>query len=306
MCYHCLSGAQNIAMKNTVHTDFLNYLRVERGLSANTLSAYKLDLHKLENYAASLQKEITTLGREDLISFIKHLHLNNLDSRSVARILVTVRNLFKFLLLDNRIKRDPTANLEVPKAWQSLPRFLISEEIERLLQGPDLSTNLGIRDKAMLELLYATGLRVTELVSVRESDINLDAGFMTTLGKGSKERLIPIGRSALDWTQRYLAIRPALLSGKRSPYLFVNARGGRLSRQAFWKLIVGYGEKAMIGHITPHLLRHSFATHLLENGADLRSVQMMLGHSDIGTTQIYTHVTNERLKEIYRKCHPRA
>jgi integrase/recombinase XerD len=293
-------------MGDDIESDFLSFVRVERGLSANTLAAYKLDLQKLRNYAKGIGKEILTLGREDLIRFIKHLHESNLDSRSIARILVTVRNLFKFLLLDNRIKRDPSANLDVPKAWQSLPRFLISEEVTRLLESPDVSTDLGIRDKAMLELLYATGLRVTELVSLRESDLNLDAGFLVTLGKGSKERLIPIGRTAIDWINRYLAIRPTLLGRKRTAHFFLSARGGPISRQVFWKLITAYGEKAQIGHITPHLLRHTFATHLLENGADLRSVQMMLGHSDIGTTQIYTHVTNERLKEIYRKFHPRA
>ncbi|HEY6331594.1 MAG TPA: site-specific tyrosine recombinase XerD [Blastocatellia bacterium] len=293
-------------MANNLETDFLNFLRVEKGLSANTLSAYKQDLQKLRNFATGIGKEILTLSREDLIRFIKHLHESNLDSRSIARILVTIRNLFKFLLLDNRIKRDPSANLDVPKAWQSLPRFLIAEEVIRLLETPDASTDLGVRDKAMLELLYATGLRVTELVSVRETDINLDAGFLVTLGKGNKERLIPIGRTAVEWLTRYLAIRPGLVKRKRTPHLFLSTRGGPISRQVFWKLITAYGEKAQIGHITPHLLRHSFATHLLENGADLRSVQMMLGHSDIGTTQIYTHVTNERLKEIYRKFHPRA
>jgi integrase/recombinase XerD len=293
-------------MKNKIEDDFLNFLRVERGLSANTLSAYKLDLEKLQRFATVIQKEIVTIERQDLIRFVKHLHGTGLDSRSVARVLVTVRNLFKFLLLDSRIKRDPSANLDVPKAWQSLPRFLITEEVERLLDSPDTSTNLGIRDRAMLEVLYATGLRVTELVSLKEADVNLDAGFLTTLGKGSKERLVPVGKSAIEWAVRYLAIRPALLSGKRTTYLFLNSRGLPISRQAFWKLISFYGEKAKLGHITPHLLRHSFATHLLENGADLRSVQMMLGHSDIGTTQIYTHVTNERLREIYLKYHPRA
>jgi len=293
-------------MKDRIQDDFLSYLRVERGLSANTINAYKLDLDKLRRYLTGIEKEILTAEREDLIHFVKHLHSTGLDSRSIARILVTVRNLFKFLLLDNRIKRDPSANIDVPKAWQSLPRFLIQEEIERLLETPDISTNLGLRDRAMLELLYATGLRVTELVSVKEADLNLNAGFLTTLGKGSKERLVPIGKSAIRWVSQYVAIRHTLLAPRGSAYLFLTAKGRPLSRQAFWKLITAYGEKANIGHITPHLLRHSFATHLLENGADLRSVQMMLGHSDIGTTQIYTHVTNERLKEVYLKYHPRA
>jgi integrase/recombinase XerD len=209
-------------------------------------------------------------------------------------------------LLDGHLKRDPSANLESPKSWQSLPKFLISEEVEKLLASPDISTITGVRDKAMLEVLYATGVRVSELVTLKLSDVNADLGLLVTLGKGSKERTVPMGQSAVRWVRRYLSVRPKLLGGKESPLLFLTSKGHQISRQAFWKLIVNYGENAGIGHITPHLLRHSFATHLLENGADLRSVQMMLGHSDISTTQIYTHITNERLREIYRKFHPRA
>lgn len=293
-------------MARDIESLFLNYLRVERGLSQNSLIAYRNDLDKIVGFATSIGKDLLTLERDDLARFIKHLNETGLEPKSIARVLVTVRNLYKFLLLDGYIKRDPSANLESPKSWQSLPKFLIAEEVERLLDGPDVSTQLGLRDKAMLEVLYATGLRVTELVSLKLSDLNLDMGFLITLGKGSKERTVPLGQSAINWTKKYLSVRAKILGQKDSSYLFITLKGQPLTRQSFWKLIVSYGEKAKIGHITPHLLRHSFATHLLENGADLRSVQMMLGHSDISTTQIYTHVTKERLKEIYKKYHPRA
>jgi integrase/recombinase XerD len=238
--------------------------------------------------------------------FIQHLHQTGLEARSIARVMVTTRSFFKYLLLDGILKRDPSENLESPKSWQSLPKFLLPDEVERLLDAPDLATDTGLRDKAMLEVLYATGLRVSELVNLKREDLNLDLGYLITLGKGSKERTVPLGQSAIGWARKYLAVRLRLLGNKSSALMFVTPRGVPLTRQAFWKLIVGYGEQAKIGHITPHLLRHSFATHLLENGADLRSVQMMLGHSDISTTQIYTHITNERLKQIYKKFHPRA
>ena len=293
-------------MAGRIDESFLDYLRVERGLSQNTLIAYRNDLEKLSRFADDLGKSLLTIERDDLKKFIQHLHTAGLEARSIARALVTVRSLYKFLVLDGHLKRDPSANLDTPKSWQSLPKFLISEEVDRLLDSPDVEADQGLRDKAMLEILYATGLRVSELVGLKLSDLNLDLGFVLTLGKGSKERTVPLGQSAINWTRKYLIARSRLLGKKSSPFLFINAKGQPLSRQAFWKLIVGYGEKAGIGHITPHLLRHSFATHLLENGADLRSVQMMLGHSDISTTQIYTHITNERLREVYKKFHPRA
>jgi len=293
-------------MARDIEASFFNYLRVERGLSANTLTAYRTDLEKLTQFAASIGKDLVSLEREDLTKFLQHLHGLGLEPRSIARVLVTIRGLCKYLVLDGILKRDPSANLESPKSWQSLPKFLIPEEVERLLEAPNVSNDLGLRDKAMLEVLYATGVRVSELVSIKVEDVNLDLGFILTLGKGSKERTVPLGKSAINWIRRYMAIRPRLVGKNSSPFLFVTGKGVPLTRQSFWKLIVSYGEKARIGHITPHLLRHSFATHLLENGADLRSVQMMLGHSDISTTQIYTHITNERLKQIYKQFHPRA
>jgi integrase/recombinase XerD len=286
---------------------FLSYLRVERGLSSNTLIAYRNDLAKLSSFAKERGKETELLGATELVDFVKSLSKRGLDPKSISRAIVTVRGLFKYLVQDGHLKIDPSANLESPKSWQSLPKFLASEEVERLLSSPGISTAIGIRDKAMLEVLYATGLRASELVGLSISSINLDAGFLTVFGKGGKERAVPLGQTAIDWTRKYFAIRSRLMPrGKSSTALFVSDRGEPLTRQTFWRIIVGYGEQAGIGHITPHLLRHSFATHLLENGADLRSVQMMLGHSDISTTQIYTHITNERLREIYKKFHPRA
>jgi integrase/recombinase XerD len=293
-------------MARDIEAAFLNYLRVEKGLSQNTLTAYGSDLEKLSRFASSIGKEFVSIERDDLAQFLQHLHHSGLEPRSIARVLVTIRGLYKFLVLDNILKRDPTSNLESPKSWQSLPKFLLPEEVDRLLEAPDLSSDVGLRDKAMLEMLYATGLRVSELVAVKVEDLNLDLGFLLTLGKGSKERTVPLGKSAINWVRRYLAVRPRFTKNASTPFLFVRSKGSPISRQVFWKLIVSYGEKAKIGHITPHLLRHSFATHLLENGADLRSVQMMLGHSDISTTQIYTHITNERLKQIYKQFHPRA
>jgi integrase/recombinase XerD len=286
---------------------FLSYLRVERGLASNTLSAYRNDLAKLSLFAQTRNADVLSLQPADLAAFMQCLHKRGLGPKSVARALVAIRGFYKFLIQDGHLKLDPSVNLEAPKSWQSLPRFLESHEVERLLSSPDVSTEAGLRDKAMLEVLYATGLRVSELVGLEPGNLNLDLGFLKVRGKGGKERVVPLGLAAVDWTRRYLAIRGRLTDrGKGAAALFLTDNAQPLTRQAFWRIIVSYGERARIGHITPHLLRHSFATHLLENGADLRSVQMMLGHSDISTTQIYTHITSERLREIYKKFHPRA
>ena len=297
---------RGITLEDSIERNFLSYLRVERGLSSNTLAAYKSDLEKLRSYARDIGKDLLSIERSDIADFIQTLSNSGLEARSISRALVTVRNLYRFLLLDGHLNRDPSTNIQSPRSWQSLPKFLSTEEVNRLLDSPNTSTEIGLRDKAMLEVLYATGLRVSELVSLKVADLNLDFGFLVTLGKGTKERAVPIGQSAVTWITQYLGVRASLLNGKNTSRLFVGARGEHVTRQAFWKLIVMYGNKARIGHVTPHLLRHSFATHLLENGADLRSVQMMLGHSDISTTQIYTHVTNERLREIFKRFHPRA
>ncbi len=293
-------------MSSAKEERFLSYLRVERGLASNTLLAYRRDLSKLSLFALSRSKDVLSLDANDLAHFMRSLHTQGLAARSVARTLVAVRGFYKFLIQDGFLKLDPSVNIESPKSWQALPKFLAPEEVERLLSTPDPSTTIGLRDKTMLEILYATGLRVSELASLTPSNINFDLGFVTVFGKGGKERAVPLGMTAIEWTRKFLAFRAKSGSPRRTQALFVSDSGSPLTRQALWRIIVLLGERAGIGHITPHLLRHSFATHLLENGADLRSVQMMLGHSDISTTQIYTHITNERLREIYKKLHPRA
>jgi integrase/recombinase XerD len=293
-------------MSSAKEERFLSYLRVERGLSSNTLLAYRRDLSKLRRFALARDKDVLSLDADDLAHFMRSLHTQGLAPKSIARTLVAVRGFYKFLIQDGYLKLDPSVNIESPKSWQSLPRFLAPEEVERLLYTPDPSTSIGLRDKAVLEVLYATGLRVSELAGLTPSNINFDLGFVTVLGKGGKERTVPLGMTAIDWTRKYVASRARSGLFKTTHALFVSDNGSPLTRQALWKIIVSLGERAGIGHITPHLLRHSFATHLLENGADLRSVQMMLGHSDISTTQIYTHITNERLREIYKRFHPRA
>lgn len=287
---------------------FLNYIRVERGLAANTVEAYRRDLEK---FAAFVAREKLTLGkieRAHIVEFLRSLYVRKLDSRSVARHLVSVRNFFRFLVLDKVVREDPTADIESPKIWKTLPKYLSAEQVDRLLAQPDAKTPLGLRDKAMLELLYSTGLRVSELVNLKLGDLQFEMGYLRCLGKGSKERLIPVGKPALKAVEKYLeGARSRLVRQRLISHLFVNHHGRPLTRYGFWKILQGYGRRAGIAtRITPHRLRHSFATHLLERGADLRSVQLMLGHADISTTQIYTHVIQERLQQIYRKHHPRA
>jgi integrase/recombinase XerD len=230
-----------------------------------------------------------------------------LSPRSVAREVAAVRGFYRFLTIDRRIERNPADDLHAPRAWPSLPKFLSVAEVDALIAQPDVSTPLGLRDRAMIELLYATGLRVSELIAVRVSDLHLDEQFITCVGKGSKERLVPIGDEAARWIRSYQATaRKHLLRGRSSPRLFVNVRGGPLSRVGFWKVLKHYGRRANLrSALSPHVVRHSFATHLLERGADLRAIQMMLGHADLSTTQIYTHVLEARLRSIYERFHPR-
>jgi len=287
---------------------FLNSLRVEKGLADNTLQAYRRDIEKFAAFARQRKLSTSTVQRGDIVDFLGSLYRKGLDSRSVARHLVTIRNFFRFALLEGHIDDDPAATIESPKFRQSLPEFLSVEEVDRLLQQPDTNSVVGIRDRAMIELMYSCGLRVSELCGLRVADLQREEGCLRCVGKGNKERLVPVGRQALETVQRYLReARPKLLRENSSPFLFLGQTGQGMSRVALWKLLRDYGRKAGLRKsLTPHMLRHSFATHLLDRGADLRSVQMMLGHSDISTTQIYTHVVEERLKQVYKAHHPRA
>ena len=292
-------------------TTFLNHARVEKGLSPNTTSAYRRDLVKFDEFAKKRKLSLETVTSDVLVDFLASLYRQKLESRTVARHLVTLRNFFRYAQVQDLISVDPTLNLESPKIRRTLPGYLRLEEVELLLNQPDDKTPLGLRDRAMLEVLYSTGLRVSELVNLRVMDLDTKIGCVRCIGKGDKERIVPIGKKALALVDRYLReARPKLVGkGKQAlaTTLFINRRGSPLSRVGVWKILSAYGRQAglRVGS-TPHMLRHSFATHLLERGADLRSVQLMLGHSDISTTQIYTHVVEERLKQIYKAHHPRA
>jgi integrase/recombinase XerD len=287
---------------------FLNYLRVEKGLSDNTMYAYKRDMLKFAEFVSKQKVRTAQIERAHVVDFLRSLYLKKLDSRSVARHLVTIRHFFRFCFAEGVIQEDPAANIQSPKFRQSLPEFLSLAEVDRLLAQPDASSTLGLRDKAMIELLYSTGLRVSELCGLKSNDIQMDAGCLRCIGKGNKERLVPVGKQALQVVQEYVAkSRPKILGKRTSPFLFPSRTGSAINRIVFWKILGAYGRKAALRKgLTPHMLRHSFATHLLDRGADLRSVQMMLGHADIATTQIYTHVVEERLKQVYKAHHPRA
>ena len=290
--------------------EFLNFCRIEKGLSANSLQAYTRDLQRFGAFAgAASAGDCQIPGRETLHLYLNSLYRAGLSGRSVARHLASIRSYYGFLLQDAKIDVDPSENIATPKQWQNIPKFLNSGQIDALLRTPDTSRPNGLRDHAMLELLYATGLRVTELCSLRMTDLEAEFGVLRVTGKGNKQRLVPVGRPALVAIEEWLRSgRLALLKKRRaSPYLFITARGGAMTRQMFWTLLKNYGKKAGIFHnLSPHVLRHSFATHLLEGGADLRSVQTMLGHADISTTQVYTHVMRTRLRNTVDEHHPRA
>jgi integrase/recombinase XerD len=288
---------------------FIHYLTVEKGLSTNTLDSYKRDLKQYLAYlknAGNPNVEETT--RQDIVSHLKALREQGKANSTISRSMASIRAFYQFLIKDQIIKNDPSAHLETPKIERRLPKVLSIAEVEALLGAPQTSTPFGQRDGAMLELLYATGIRVSELISLTIEDVHLQMGFVKCMGKGSKERIIPLGKVAIDSLETYIqAGRVRLSTSKRINALFLNHHGNPISRQGFWKIIKKHSKDAGIKkEITPHTLRHSFATHLLENGADLRSVQEMLGHADISTTQIYTHVTKTRLKDVYSKAHPRA
>jgi integrase/recombinase XerD len=288
--------------------DYLNHLLVEKGLSPNTLQAYRRDLSKFVAYLELEGCPPPAAGQAQVLGFLKALREGGLSARSSARALVSVRSLFKFMALRGLVQRDPTMNVESPKLPRSLPKSLPYQDVEALLGAPDTAAILGLRDRAMLELLYATGLRASELVQLRVTDLDLSVGVLTAFGKGSKERPVPVGRTAVQWVTKYLqSARPTLCAGRGSELLFVRRGAKGITRQGFWKIVKRHGRTAGIKRgLSPHVLRHSFATHLLEHGADLRSVQLMLGHSDISTTQIYTHVSKNRLAKVYRDLHPRA
>jgi len=285
---------------------FLDYIRVERHLSSNTVESYGRDIRFFTEYLIRLGiKEAREVTSKEVRGFIFAMKERGLGNRSIARGIAAVKGFFRFLLRSGRIDSDPTADIEFPKVGKRLPKTLSLEEVEALLNAPDLSTLLGIRDKAMLELMYATGVRVSELVGLKLNNINLDGGYIRVFGKGSKERIVPLGRFASDALLAYIrAIKGK--GGFDSEYLFFGRGREHLTRQAFWERVRYYARKVGIKRVTPHLLRHSFATHLLERGADLRSVQTMLGHADVSTTQIYTHISDRYIVETYRKCHPRG
>jgi len=287
---------------------YLTYLRDVRRMPSNTVESYARDLAALAAFAERQAAPVESLTRRDLEAFVRGLMTRGLAPRSVARAVACVRGYFRFMAFERKLEESPAADLRAPRAWPALPKFLDLDEVDRLLAQPDTSTPRGLRDKALLEVLYASGMRVSELVGIKPGDLNLDAGYLTCIGKGDKQRIVPIGQQASDWLQRYIRDgRPALVHKRTSPWLFINARdGGALSRVGFWKVLKAYGVKAGISRdISPHVLRHSFATHLLERGADLRSIQVMLGHADLSTTQIYTHVLEARLRAVYDKFHPR-
>lgn len=300
-------GFTSVIKDQQLIDEFLASIRVEKGVSGNTVEAYRRDIGKLVKHANSLGKSLLTIERDDIVSAVAKLREESgQGDATLSRFTSAVRSFYRYLLQERLLSRDPTAFLESRKVWQTLPHFLTPVEIERLLAQPDTTGDEGLRNRAMIEVLYASGLRVSELLNLRLRDIDLETGLLNCFGKGSKQRRVPLGRSAIAWLRQYLSARARLVSDQSSDHLFIELKGRPMTRQRFWRLIKDYGRAAGIDYVTPHLLRHSFATALLNNGADLRSVQLLLGHSDIGTTQIYTHVTDEHLKKAYQNFHPRS
>ena len=309
---------------------YLDHLRIERRLADHTLESYARDLAALHAFAAGAERRPEALDRHELEAFVRRQMTRGLSPRSVARMVAAVRGFYKFLVLERHLETSPADDLHPPAAWPALPKFLSFDEVDTLIAQPDVATPLGLRDRAMIELLYATGLRVSELINVRAADLHLDEAYLTCIGKGNKERIVPIGGQAARWIETYRReARPLLTrkvrlkpdttpdvrsvrlqpdaTRKKRDTLFVNARGGPMTRVGFWKILKQYARKANLPRsLSPHVLRHSFATHLLERGADLRAIQLMLGHADLSTTQIYTHVLEARLRAVYDRFHPRA
>jgi integrase/recombinase XerD len=292
--------------RDLVH-DYVAHLAVERAMSPRTVDAYRRDLTQFVQWLADTGSSVPSAGRHTVRDYLGERRDRGLSARSAARALSAVRGFYRFLVRYGTVEVDPTANLDSPQLWHTVPHALSGAEIEALLAAPDIETPLGLRDRAMIEVLYATGLRVSELCGLALDRIHLDPSFVRVVGKGGKERLVPLGDQAADWVDRYLTeARPELIR-ERVPEIFLNHRGRRLTRQGFWKILRGHGLTAGItSPLSPHIVRHSFATHLVEHGADLRAVQMMLGHSSLTTTEIYTHVARERLRRLYDEKHPRA
>ena len=289
--------------------EFCDALWLEDGLSRNTLESYRRDLRLFSAWlSAERGKTLLQAQRMDLLDYLAYKFQRKAKPRSAARLLSSLKRFYRFLLRENRIQADPTLQVDSPKLPRSLPKILTEEDVDALLAAPNVETPVGLRDKSMLEVLYASGLRVSELVALKVAQVSLNMGVVRVMGKGSKERLVPVGEEALTWIRHYLDIaRPEILAGRQADALFITSRGAAMTRQAFWYLIRRYADRAGIRKgISPHTLRHAFATHLLNHGADLRVVQMLLGHADISTTQIYTHVARERLKQLHAKHHPRG
>ncbi|MBD3380446.1 MAG: site-specific tyrosine recombinase XerD [Candidatus Omnitrophica bacterium] len=296
-------------MNNRQHVEnFVYFLEVERGVSPHTVLSYKRDLFKFSDFLSSRKKDITGAGREDIVDFMMALKDGGLSATSIARNLAALKTFWKFLVSEQIVPENPAALVETPRIWKNIPDVLNRDEVERLLAAPKARGWMGVRDRAILELMYATGLRVSEVAALRKTDINYEAGFVKCFGKGGKERVVPLGKMAAEALKRYMDTARKKADGEgAADGLFLSRFGKKMSRQSFWKMIKKYAVQAGITkHISPHTLRHSFATHLLEGGAELRGVQEMLGHSDISTTQLYTHVNKEKLKKVYDEYHPRA
>jgi len=290
--------------KRDLVREFLTYIQVEKGLSANTLQSYRRDIARLDAWAVKNGKRIDKLERKDLREWIARMSREGLAPTSVARAVSAARGFYRFLMLDGHIKRHPAEDLDTPQRLSHLPQFLNEDEIGALLASPDVKTDEGVRDRAILELMYATGLRVSELCALQTADVDVNSGLVVCYGKGSKQRRVPVGKSAISWLQKYAQVRRSLGS-ETNPNLFLH-RGRALTRQTAWSIVKTHAERAGVPDISPHTLRHSFATHLFQHGADSRSVQAMLGHADISTTEIYTHITDQHMRKAYDRFHPRA
>ncbi len=294
-----------VSARRPLLEQFVAYLSTEKGLSANTVASYSLDLQAFGNFLSEVGLDYTSFTRDDIVNYIGRLKDSGHSSASICRFIASIKGLCRFMIIEKIIDDNPSETLRTPRQWERLPKALSMEDTKRLLDA-EVKSSMFVRDAAILELLYASGLRVSEVLTVKINDINFEGGFLRVMGKGSKERVVPMNHRASERIKKYMReLRPGLLNGRRSPYLFLTGRGKPMTRQRFWQALKGFAGSADL-KLTPHMLRHSFATHLLDGGADLRSVQKMLGHSDIATTQIYTKVSSDRIKKVYQEHHPRA